>query len=86
MIKVDLHPRVIDFLNSTGHVYRPNGVTHMCANPYWYKYIGENEWQVLEPNDIPKDIRQNYIEYLEDFLKQLKDGFHEPATTTITLP
>jgi hypothetical protein len=83
MIKIDLRPDVIDFISSTGHVSRPKGVTHMCANPYWYKYIGGNEWQVLSVDDIPSDIRAEYIKFLEDFLKQLKDGFHEPAATII---
>ena len=80
-----MRPDVIDFLNSTGHVSRPEGVTHMCANPFWYKYIGGNKWQVLGPDEIPSDIRGEYIRYLEDFLKQLKDGFYEPAETIITV-
>lgn len=85
MIKIDLRPDVIDFLNSTGHVSRPDGVTHMCANPYWYKYLGGNEWQVLGADELPKDIRQNYIDYLEDFLKALKNGLADEPTIKITI-
>lgn len=71
-MKIDLPPQVIDFMSSTGHVARPEGITHLCANSCWYRYARNNEWEIVAPQDLPKELKDSYLAYLKDLIKLIE--------------